>query len=100
MVNKGSKHVPSWTERQVGVYHRFGEGQKAAMILLHTGFDSDLEKRLKSVFAMKDCGAEAVASPMYLHLMILSTYFENWRSFLREKGSYCRDKVGRSWMAC
>jgi hypothetical protein len=95
MVNKGSKHSPNWTERQVGVYHKFGTDQKAVMIVLQTGYDNELEMRMKSVLAMEKNGAKAVADPMELHRMILSTYLDNWRHYLRDKGSYCRDKVSR-----
>ena len=93
MVNKASKHIPNWTERQLGIYHRFGSSTKAVMMLLQTGLGTDLESRLNDILKNEQSARDSLADPLLLHLKVLSTYLDNWRSYLQTPARYCRAKV-------
>lgn len=88
------KQGARWSERQVGVYHRFGKNEKATMILLHASPETMLQKRLEALFPSQQSTNDHLAHPLMLHVLVLDTYMNNWRWALNDYAQPFRQKVG------
>ena len=82
-----------WSERQIGVYHKFGGQSKAVMVLLHANTNTKAHRRLQQVFSNGQYRETSRTSPFLLHALILSSYLDNWRSYLQQMGAWCLAKV-------
>lgn len=57
------------------------------MILLHAHLSSKAQGRLEDAFSDGKYNQDSLTSPLRLHLLILSSYVNNWRWFMHELGS-------------
>ena len=73
-----------WSIRQTIVYHKHAVDGNDSWILLHPKEGSVFQKRLAT--ALSDIGrAEEIQSdPAVVHLMLFSSYLENWRWYLAQ----------------
>lgn len=80
-----------WSERQIGVYHRFSlaPNTKDIMILLHPMLESKAQKRLDNMFSEGKYNGTSITNPLRLHLLIFSIYMDNWRWYMDELGLAC-----------
>ncbi|KAK3047705.1 hypothetical protein LTR09_010963 [Extremus antarcticus] len=85
-------HGQGWSERQIGVYHRFGGNVKAVMVLLHANTATKAHSRLQQVFSDGQYQQQSSTSPLLLHALILSSYLDNWRPNLQQLGAWCLSK--------
>jgi hypothetical protein len=93
------KQGQKWSERQIGVYHELSIDPAVAdvLILLHAMPESGLHRRI-----VESCGnqpglcygKQKAATGLYLHVLIISTYINNWRWFLDDIGTSCANFVG------
>ncbi|KAH6682672.1 hypothetical protein B0J14DRAFT_673055 [Halenospora varia] len=88
MENNRRLHGDPWSLRQTGVYHQYsGRGDddtKNLWVLLHPVNESVVCSRLESA-ASSDLGVEEMKfNPMRLHLLIFSSYIDNWRLYLHD----------------
>ena len=89
-------HGQKWSERQIGVYDRFGGDSKAVMILLHANVSTKAHGRLQQAFSNGQYQQRTRTSPLLLHVLILSSYLDNWRLYLQHLGDWCLAKVMRN----
>ena len=84
-----------WSERQVGVYHSFDlrGSNPASVIVLHAMPSSRLQQRMDDAFRNGYFRKMHGSSHMMLHVLILSTYMNNWRWYMDELGEECLDLV-------
>ena len=87
-----------WSERQIGVYHSFATAGKepGVMILLHAMHNSRAQLRFERVFRAGDYHDNSPTSPLRLHLLIFSTYMNEWRWYMDDLGMQCLDIVLRA----
>lgn len=80
-----------WSERQIGVYHSFSSASSTSgiMVLLHAQISSKAQRRLEDAFSDGKYNQDSLISPLRLHLLILSSYVNNWRWYMDELGSTC-----------
>jgi hypothetical protein len=92
----------TWAERQIGVYHRFGQATKSndVMVLLLTGpgkqpfrhlypREEDARDREPEACTSGDVVQIQLCRPLYMHNTIFATYLQNWRWYLDEHGDHC-----------
>lgn len=81
----------TWSERQIGVYHKFSLAPKAKglMILLHAMLDSKAQKRLDEIFSAGRYNTNLNSTPLRLHVLIFTTYMDNWRWYMDDLGELC-----------
>ena len=91
------KQGRKWSERQIGVYHKFSEARQepGIMILLHAMQNSRAQVRLEKAFRSGYYHENSPASPLRLHLLIFSTYIDEWRWYMDDLGKHCLDIVIR-----
>ena len=81
------KHGDPWSVRQTGVYHRFSttDPSKAEnlWLLLHPMQNSKAQTRM-GVATEKLCAEEMAKDPLRLHVLIMSSYVDNWRWYLHD----------------
>lgn len=83
-----------WSERQVGVYHQLRDGENT-LILLHATPNSRLQSRIMSasdVQLAKTC-KQSRRGPVDIHILVFSTYLDEWRWYLDDIGATCKDLV-------
>lgn len=87
----------SWSERQIGVYHRFSLAPKAkgVMILLHAMLDSKAQRRLDATFSAGRYNENFNSTPLRLHVLIFTAYMDNWRWYMDDLGGLCLRLVGK-----
>lgn len=85
----------TWSERQIGVYHKFSLAPKAkgVMILLHAMLDSKAQKRLDEIFSAGRYNTNLNSTPLRLHVLIFTTYMDNWRWYMDDLGELCLQLV-------
>lgn len=88
MENNRRLNGDPWSLRQTGVYHQYSGGgdddTKNLWVLLHPVRESVVCSRLESA-AFSDLGVEEMKfNPMRLHLLIFSSYIDNWRLYLHD----------------
>jgi hypothetical protein len=77
----------SWKLWQTGVYHAFdARNDSNVFFLLHPSKMSAFETTLNTFAAQDGSAAALLAQPARVHAMLFSTYFDNWRAFLQDKG--------------
>ncbi|KAF7513146.1 hypothetical protein GJ744_010542 [Endocarpon pusillum] len=93
----------TWTERQIGVYHRFAQSTRSnnVMVLLHTGPGNRVSKHLFPIEGTGNQSPDTSPSvdvdivqtqlhrPLYIHVIIFATYLQSWRWYLDEHGDHC-----------
>jgi hypothetical protein len=84
------KNGSPWSMRQTGVYHRFSEtsklgdlGAENLWLLLHPMRNSKAQTRL-GVAAEKIGARDMALDPLRLHVLIMSSYIDNWRWYLHD----------------
>jgi hypothetical protein len=89
------KQGRKWSERQIGVYHSFATARKepGVMILLNAMHKSRAELRFERVFRAGDYHDKSPTSPLRLHLLIFSTYINEWRWYMDDLGKQCLEIV-------
>jgi len=93
-------HGQKWSERQVGVYHRFGAGNEAIAILIHAGPSTKAHSRIQKAFAEGMQSNRELTNPLLLHVLVLSSYLDNWRIYLQELGRWCLKKARQPPQRC
>src|SRR4051794_14327484 len=74
----------TWTMRQVGVFHRFvPTGPGSLWVFLHAKPNTRLQQRLEEATSRWEQGAPQEQHWQFMHLLVLSTYLNNWRWYLR-----------------
>jgi hypothetical protein len=77
-----------WSLRQTGVYHKYsGFGavkSRNLWILLHPMRKSRVTKRLEDSTPVEIGAADLSTYPLQLHLLVFSSYVDNWRHFLHD----------------
>jgi hypothetical protein len=74
----------SWATRQIGVFHRRArDGKGDLWIFLHPKNDSVVQKRLEAAVATWSSSASSQGNWPLIHLLVLSSYFGDWRWFLK-----------------
>ena len=63
------------------------------MVVLHPSPSSKGHTRLQEIFKQGHYQTRTATSPLTLHTLMLSTYLDNWRCYLRELGAWCLRKV-------
>lgn len=81
-----------WSERQVGVYHRFETGKGATLFLINASEDTRLQSRLQTLVS-NESTAKSFREALLPHVLILNTYLDNWRWALQFYGEQCSSKV-------
>lgn len=86
----------NWSERQIGVYHRFSLAPKAkgVMILLHAMLDSKAQRRLDETFSAGRYNENSNSAPLRLHALIFTAYMDNWRWYMDDLGGRYLRLVG------
>ncbi|KAF1349799.1 hypothetical protein BDV97DRAFT_175555 [Delphinella strobiligena] len=85
-----------FSQRQTGVFHRYKPGDKSNfVILLHPMENSRAQQRLESL-SERERGNRASQSPLDIHMLVLSSYLNNWRAYiesLADQSKELRQKV-------
>jgi hypothetical protein len=85
--NNRSRGDP-WSLRQTGVYHKYtGLGTSSATnlwFLLHPMPNSKVLKRLAKASSADIGTKDMETDPLRLHLLITSSYVDNWRLYLHD----------------
>lgn len=92
MEKNSHKQGTPWSERQFGMYHKFGKNVASTMIVM-SAKGGRAPQRIQDAFAEGLYQPQASTSPLAFHVMALSSYIDSWRSYLREKGEECKTKV-------
>lgn len=86
-----------WSERQIGVYHEIfsHSDNSGVMILLHAMPGSKIQRRISKELAdgTERGGNAQRLRPFQMHLLIFSSYLDEWRWYLDEIGTTCREMV-------
>lgn len=87
MERNNRSHGDPWSLRQTGVYHKYSgttgttTNPTNRWILLHPMQGSTVSKRLASITST---GINCNTDPLRLHLLITSSYIDNWRLYLHD----------------
>lgn len=83
-----------WSERQVGVYHQLCNGENT-LILLHATPNSRLQSRIMSAsdVQLENTCKQPRRGPVDIHILVFSTYLDEWRWYLDDIGATCKDLV-------
>ncbi|CZR50160.1 uncharacterized protein PAC_00032 [Phialocephala subalpina] len=74
----------SWTMRQVGVFHHFvPSGPGSLWIILHAKPNTRLQQRMEAALSQWQKSSSRPQVWHLMHLLVLSTYLNNWRWYLR-----------------
>jgi hypothetical protein len=78
-----------WSEigkfRQIGVYHAFSKATNSNLwIFLQPHDYSSFDKRLQMILRRPDSMKTLLETPLRLHEVLVETYFDNWRWYLKE----------------
>ncbi|KAF4629741.1 hypothetical protein G7Y89_g8405 [Cudoniella acicularis] len=88
MENNKRLHGDPWSLRQTGVYHQYSgfgtDNVKNLWILLHPIKESIAYKRLDQATFSELRVHEMEFDPMRLHLLVFSSYIDNWRLYLHD----------------
>jgi len=78
------KHGDPWSVRQTGVYHRFSTTDPENLwLLLHPMQNSKAQTRM-GLATDKLCAEEMAKDPLRFHVLIMSSYVDNWRWYLHD----------------
>ncbi|KUJ18809.1 uncharacterized protein LY89DRAFT_780813 [Mollisia scopiformis] len=81
-------HGDPWSVRQTGVYHKISgvgtTGLTNMWMLLHPMPNSKAYRRLQESTSEDDAGEAVDADPLRLHLLVFSSYIDNWRLYLHD----------------
>ena len=77
-----------WSLRQTGVYHKYSAQDELSpenlWILFHPMPKSVAYKRLQETTAAELRGRDTRPDPLRLHLLVFSSYVDNWRLYLHD----------------
>lgn len=77
----------SWRLRQTGVYHSYSKTTNSNFwIVLHPKEKSEFQMRLLDLAQQTGSVGKLVAQPQRVHALLFSSYFDNFRSWLKEIG--------------
>ena len=86
MERNGRLHGNPWSIRQTGVYHRYSPLENSSVwLLLHPLANSIAQKRLNDCYSRPHCGLNI--NPLRIHILLLSSYLDNWRWYLKDLGN-------------
>jgi hypothetical protein len=93
------KGQDKWSFRHTGVYHHH-TSDFDLFILLHPNSNGILESRLLSMLGTESSStaessqlAQFRKDPYRLHLLVMSSFFDNWRWYFRDLGEDFRAEV-------
>jgi hypothetical protein len=94
--NNATRGFP-WSMRNTEVYNSLSttERGKCFWLILHPMNAAEAQLRIETEIAGHERGQRLEANPVYLHLLLLTTYIDNWRDFLSYLGEIYQDKVRR-----
>lgn len=76
-----------WSIRQTGVYHRYSPTDVSNFwLLLHPLVDSMAQKRLNKLYSTQNSFVHLKANALGLHILLISSYSDNWRWYLKDLG--------------
>lgn len=86
----------SWVIRQMGVYHHYNPNSDCSLwILINPKPNSLLQRRLEAATIRWQRATASQGSWHLTHLLVLSSYFNNWRWYLRNLGADIEHIVSR-----
>jgi hypothetical protein len=72
-----------WSMRQTGIYQSYDTTNRTSVcVLLNPKENTAAENRMKKVFDAEDGLSDANGQPPLLGLIVLSTYLNNWRTYM------------------
>lgn len=75
-----------WSIRQSGVYHRYSPKLNSNVwLLLHPLADSVAQRRLNDWYSRPHHSLNI--NPLRIHILLLSSYLDNWRWYLKDLGN-------------
>jgi hypothetical protein len=76
-----------WSIRQTGVYHHHSASTNSNLfIFLHPNPSSRLQSRIEEAVAFPSTVSAINENPLKLHTLAMSSYFDNWRWYLKDLG--------------
>jgi hypothetical protein len=83
--NYRRKGKEGWSLRQTGVYHRYESNTKSSTcFLMHPREESTAQNQLNARFDADGATSLLKNDPLDFHVLLLSSYFENWQLYLNE----------------
>ncbi|KAE8146666.1 hypothetical protein BDV25DRAFT_132756 [Aspergillus avenaceus] len=74
----------SWTIRLTGVYQKYDiAANHSTFILMNPSKDCMFQKRLAQIVSSPDHCAKLMVHPLLVHNILFSTFFTNWRDYLK-----------------
>ncbi|KAF8246074.1 hypothetical protein K440DRAFT_685745 [Wilcoxina mikolae CBS 423.85] len=93
----GRDYSQKWSIRRTGVYHHFDPNTKSSVfIFLHPVRGARTQARIKELCSSPKSLKSTQAHPLRLHLLLLSSYIDNWRWYLRDYGYELMGKEERA----
>ena len=89
----GRSQGNNWSIRQTIVYHQRAADGMAIWIILHPKSRSVFQGRLFKAFSDMQTAVEIHSDPEILHVMLISSYIENWRWYLSQLSEKFQDAV-------
>lgn len=83
----------SWSMRQTTVYHQRTTEGTDLWIILHPKTESVFQRRLERLFWDVQSTANVRLNPATVHLLLFSSYIENWRWYLSQLSETFIDAV-------
>jgi len=78
----------SWKLRQTAVYHSYSSAADSHLfLLLHPREDSTFLQQLEACVDAAARPSNLALRPFVVHQMLMNSYVENWRLFLRDQGT-------------
>lgn len=92
----GRRSGNPWSIRQTGVHHRHSKDKYSDFwLILHPVADSTAQQRLECLFSSLHDAPTAKYSPLKPHVVLLGSYIDNWRWYMRDLGDSF-EKIVRS----
>ncbi|OCL11296.1 hypothetical protein AOQ84DRAFT_374132 [Glonium stellatum] len=88
-VEKNGRKSPKdpWSMRQTGVFHRYSLNNNTNLfIFLHPMKNSAAQCRLEAFFEKGDYAGPLSEEAMEVHLLLFSSYLNNWQVYIKELG--------------
>ena len=86
-----------WKFRQIGVYCAYSAATNSYLyVFLQPHPESKFDGRLAMLRSRPDSTATLLADPFRMHEILVATYFDNWRWYLREMADMFKSDVGNS----
>jgi hypothetical protein len=83
-----------WKFRQIGVYCAYVASSSSYLyVFLQPHPDSKFDSRMEMLQSRPDSTATLLADPFRMHEILIGTYFDNWRWYLREMADMFKSDV-------